>query len=126
MAAPQGFEPRYADPESAVLPLNEGATKAEKGSCSRVGANPHGGRRTRANSFIIRAFSAMGQSGTGPVPVSCGHGCRASPPRGRVLPIPDSGKQVPWPPCKLPTISGGAAVDLAAMVRMRLTTTRLH
>ena len=25
MAAPQGFEPRYADPESAVLPLNEGA-----------------------------------------------------------------------------------------------------
>ena len=26
MAAPQGFEPRYADPESAVLPLNEGAT----------------------------------------------------------------------------------------------------
>src|SRR3954469_8824429 len=24
-AAPQGFEPRYADPESAVLPLNEGA-----------------------------------------------------------------------------------------------------
>jgi hypothetical protein len=27
LAAPQGFEPRYADPESAVLPLNEGATK---------------------------------------------------------------------------------------------------
>ena len=26
LAAPQGFEPRYADPESAVLPLNEGAT----------------------------------------------------------------------------------------------------
>jgi hypothetical protein len=25
LAAPQGFEPRYADPESAVLPLNEGA-----------------------------------------------------------------------------------------------------
>jgi hypothetical protein len=25
VAAPQGFEPRYADPESAVLPLNEGA-----------------------------------------------------------------------------------------------------
>ena len=30
MAAPQGFEPRYADPESAVLPLNEGATCAER------------------------------------------------------------------------------------------------
>ena len=28
LAAPQGFEPRYADPESAVLPLNEGAVKA--------------------------------------------------------------------------------------------------
>ena len=27
LAAPQGFEPRYADPESAVLPLNEGAAK---------------------------------------------------------------------------------------------------
>jgi hypothetical protein len=25
MAAPQGFEPRYAAPEAAVLPLNEGA-----------------------------------------------------------------------------------------------------
>ena len=28
LAAPQGFEPRYADPESAVLPLNEGAVNA--------------------------------------------------------------------------------------------------
>ena len=28
LAAPQGFEPRYADPESAVLPLNEGAANA--------------------------------------------------------------------------------------------------
>jgi hypothetical protein len=27
LVAPQGFEPRYADPESAVLPLNEGAVK---------------------------------------------------------------------------------------------------
>ena len=27
LAAPQGFEPRYADPESAVLPLNEGAAR---------------------------------------------------------------------------------------------------
>ena len=27
LAAPQGFEPRYADPESAVLPLNEGANQ---------------------------------------------------------------------------------------------------
>src|SRR5262244_3308511 len=29
LAAPQGFEPRYADPESAVLPLNEGAVFCE-------------------------------------------------------------------------------------------------
>ena len=29
LAAPQGFEPRYADPESAVLPLNEGAVLIE-------------------------------------------------------------------------------------------------
>src|SRR2546422_9965969 len=28
LAAPQGFEPRYADPESAFLPLNEGAVLA--------------------------------------------------------------------------------------------------
>ena len=28
VAAPQGFEPRYAAPEAAVLPLNEGATRA--------------------------------------------------------------------------------------------------
>ena len=27
MAARQGFEPRYAAPEAAVLPLNEGATR---------------------------------------------------------------------------------------------------
>jgi hypothetical protein len=27
MAAPQGFEPQYADSESAVLPLNEGAVR---------------------------------------------------------------------------------------------------
>ncbi len=25
LVAPQGFEPRYAESESAVLPLNEGA-----------------------------------------------------------------------------------------------------
>ena len=29
LAAPQGFEPRYADPESAVLPLNEGAVLSQ-------------------------------------------------------------------------------------------------
>ena len=35
LAAPQGFEPRYADPESAVLPLNEGAMRvgARRSTC---------------------------------------------------------------------------------------------
>jgi hypothetical protein len=27
VVAPQGFEPRYAAPEAAVLPLNEGAMR---------------------------------------------------------------------------------------------------
>jgi hypothetical protein len=38
LAAPQGFEPRYADPESAVLPLNEGAVSvgAQKRACGLV------------------------------------------------------------------------------------------
>jgi hypothetical protein len=36
LAAPQGFEPRYADPESAVLPLNEGAASGLDGKRSAV------------------------------------------------------------------------------------------
>jgi hypothetical protein len=35
LAAPQGFEPRYADPESAVLPLNEGAAR-KPASCQHI------------------------------------------------------------------------------------------
>ena len=34
MAAPQGFEPRYAAPEAAVLPLNEGAANAAAASAA--------------------------------------------------------------------------------------------
>src|ERR1700691_4255003 len=34
MVAPQGFEPRYAAPEAAVLPLNEGAMR-KTGKASR-------------------------------------------------------------------------------------------
>src|SRR5277367_910326 len=30
LVAPQGFEPRYAAPEAAVLPLNEGAVKQDE------------------------------------------------------------------------------------------------
>ncbi len=57
VAAPQGFEPRYADPESAVLPLNEGATNAWCGStCSRLGQPQC--RARKANFFILRAFPA--------------------------------------------------------------------
>ena len=40
LAAPQGFEPRYADPESAVLPLNEGATSARDGVLQPCGPAP--------------------------------------------------------------------------------------
>ena len=32
IGCPQGFEPRYADPESAVLPLNEGAASKLDGN----------------------------------------------------------------------------------------------
>src|SRR5215831_21318778 len=47
LAAPQGFEPRYADPESAVLPLNEGAAIV---------------RRMRVT---LRCFDSMGQGRMG-------------------------------------------------------------
>ena len=43
LAAPQGFEPRYADPESAVLPLNEGATSARGGDLQPCGLAPSKG-----------------------------------------------------------------------------------
>ena len=36
LAAPQGFEPRYADPESAVLPLNEGAANERGPGAARI------------------------------------------------------------------------------------------
>jgi hypothetical protein len=45
LAAPQGFEPRYADPESAVLPLNEGAA---------IGLE-----KKRSDSLILWALRAM-------------------------------------------------------------------
>ena len=35
MVAPQGFEPRYAAPEAAVLPLNEGAMRQDGLSYSK-------------------------------------------------------------------------------------------
>ena len=55
LAAPQGFEPRYADPESAVLPLNEGAASAKVAAhLAAVLARAAAGSRARqANVFII-------------------------------------------------------------------------
>jgi hypothetical protein len=40
MAAPQGVEPRYAAPEAAVLPLNEGAASAKQVNLAAVLATP--------------------------------------------------------------------------------------
>lgn len=53
LAAPQGFEPRYADPESAVLPLNEGA----------AGWRSHRAqRRIRAGHFDSMCWPGAGQT----------------------------------------------------------------
>ena len=35
LAAPRGFEPRFTDPKSAVLPLDEGAPRADKDTAAR-------------------------------------------------------------------------------------------
>jgi hypothetical protein len=40
LAAPQGFEPRYADPESAVLPLNEGAECVDSLAVYHISLSP--------------------------------------------------------------------------------------
>ena len=53
LAAPQGFEPRYADPESAVLPLNEGAALAQAVvSLSILSSAVYSVNRSRSNSRI--------------------------------------------------------------------------
>ncbi len=60
LAAPQGFEPRYADPESAVLPLNEGATSARCGSsCSRLAGAPE--RDAQSQPLHVTGISPSGQ-----------------------------------------------------------------
>jgi hypothetical protein len=46
LAAPQGFEPRYADPESAVLPLNEGAA-------SKLDGNPENRASFDSMGYVI-------------------------------------------------------------------------
>jgi hypothetical protein len=55
LAAPQGFEPRYAAPEAAVLPLNEGATRAII-RLLPCGPDPAGRRTRAANPLMIRGI----------------------------------------------------------------------
>jgi hypothetical protein len=68
MVAPQGFEPRYAAPEAAVLPLNEGATSSnwlvlKPGlTLAAAGAGPR-----KANLFIIRGFHLTVKLTHGPI-----------------------------------------------------------
>jgi hypothetical protein len=78
MAAPQGFEPRYADPESAVLPLNEGAVwlepvlpaslilwlKVERGQLPS--GNGEGSTRSRVGAAKLRARSGSATLGMTP------------------------------------------------------------
>jgi hypothetical protein len=56
LVAPQGFEPRYADPESAVLPLNEGAMRVGARWWARLHdhkcGRPHGQSSVRAYPFV--------------------------------------------------------------------------
>ena len=59
LAAPQGFEPRYAAPEAAVLPLNEGATRAKYATHpAPCWTKPRQGAGLKTNLFIIRGFSS--------------------------------------------------------------------
>src|SRR3954468_5585614 len=47
LAAPRGFEPRFTDPKSAVLPLDEGAGRPRRGSGAEDGTrtrDPHLGK----------------------------------------------------------------------------------
>jgi hypothetical protein len=62
LAAPQGFDPRYADPESAVLPLNEGAASGARTHA----ANWHFDPKQDAEGqpiLILRVLAEGGQSG---------------------------------------------------------------
>jgi hypothetical protein len=65
VAAPQGFEPRYADPESAVLPLNEGATSAERASCSHW--RGLGGGRAHCSQLVHHTEISLPRSNQRPI-----------------------------------------------------------
>jgi hypothetical protein len=66
MVASQGFEPRYAESESAVLPLNEEATGVHPVTEMRSGEADAAGSRRSARPIghlhIIRGMVAAGQS----------------------------------------------------------------
>src|SRR6266568_2210307 len=55
LVAPQGFEPRYAAPEAAVLPLNEGATSTRTVDLAAASAQVTAEYQAlKANPLIIR------------------------------------------------------------------------
>ena len=63
LVAHQGFEPQYAAPEAAVLPLNEWATTAICGMADVIQSKPKPqGRIAKANPFIIRGSQGPGQT----------------------------------------------------------------
>ena len=47
LAAPRGFEPRFTDPKSAVLPLDEGAAVVRSRDIPERGDGAEDGTRTR-------------------------------------------------------------------------------
>ena len=85
LAAPQGFEPRYADPESAVLPLNEGATSALGGVLQPYGLAPPKGAQCQ----LLHLKGHLQARST--VPGMMRNGCRAA---GAVGPL-STGWQAP-------------------------------
>ena len=76
LAAPQGFEPRYAAPEAAVLPLNEGATSSILMVLRPCWLALCGCRTRKANSFMIRVILARGQTTVPPGSSVTKHGLK--------------------------------------------------
>jgi hypothetical protein len=83
LVASQGFEPQYAESESAVLPLNDEATSVHlaiemrRDKANVAGIAAESGIKP-ANLHIIRGRLAAGQFSNG---VSIGHGRLSAKPR---------------------------------------------
>jgi hypothetical protein len=81
LVASQGFEPQYAESESAVLPLNDEATDERRHPSAPPRADAAAvtaeSQTKAANSHIIRGMAARGQSGArccdSPVDAPCCH-----------------------------------------------------